>query len=160
MYVWGRRHQHVTLSFLGMFNFTAPYLPWVLLGFSVVLGSSPVVDLLGMVAGTKDHLICPSYVLCLLSIAFTVVHQSLHPAFTRWCIESTVSTQPSATLVQQPTVVQESSACPYVSALFSKFPLPTRHLQFTQAMQQEHPMLTHAVAQVMHTTFWRTCTPV
>ena len=49
--MWGRRHQYVTLSFLGIFNFTAPYLPWVLLGFSVVLGSSPVVDLLGMVAG-------------------------------------------------------------------------------------------------------------
>lgn len=51
VYVWGRRHQHVNLSFLGIFNFTAPYLPWVLLGFSVILGSSPVVDLLGMVAG-------------------------------------------------------------------------------------------------------------
>ena len=51
VYVWGRRHQYVNLSFLGIFNFTAPYLPWVLLGFSVILGSSPVVDLLGMVAG-------------------------------------------------------------------------------------------------------------
>ena len=51
VYVWGRRHQYVNLSFLGIFNFTAPYLPWVLLAFSVILGSSPVVDLLGMVAG-------------------------------------------------------------------------------------------------------------
>ena len=51
VYVWGRRHQYVNLSFLGIFNFTAPYLPWVLLAFSVVLGSSPAVDLLGMVAG-------------------------------------------------------------------------------------------------------------
>ncbi len=51
VYVWGRRHQYVNLSFLGIFNFTAPYLPWVLLAFSVVLRSSPVVDLLGMVAG-------------------------------------------------------------------------------------------------------------
>ncbi len=49
--MWGRRHQYVNLSFLGIFNFTAPYLPWVLLAFSVVLRSSPVVDLLGMVAG-------------------------------------------------------------------------------------------------------------
>ena len=49
--MWGRRHQYVNLSFLGIFNFTAPYLPWVLLGFSIVLGSSPVVDLLGMVVG-------------------------------------------------------------------------------------------------------------
>jgi hypothetical protein len=51
VYVWGRRHPYVNLSFLGIFNFTAPYLPWVLLGFSVMLGSSPKVDLLGMVAG-------------------------------------------------------------------------------------------------------------
>ena len=51
VYVWGRRHQHVQMSFLGLFNFTAPYLPWVLLIFSVMLGSSPLVDLLGMVVG-------------------------------------------------------------------------------------------------------------
>lgn len=92
--MWGRRHQYVNLSFLGIFTFTAPYLPWVLLAFSgacwlrwaagaprarnpaaaglglscpaihprlippmrpspraVMLGSSPLVDLLGMVAG-------------------------------------------------------------------------------------------------------------
>lgn len=51
VYVWGRRHQYVHMSFLGIFTFTAPYLPWVLLAFSVMLGSSPKVDLLGMVAG-------------------------------------------------------------------------------------------------------------
>ena len=55
VYVWGRRHQYVNLSFLGIFNFTAPYLPWVLLAFSVILGSSPVVDLLGMVAGVRPY---------------------------------------------------------------------------------------------------------
>ncbi len=51
VYMWGRRHPYVQLSFLGVFNFTAPYLPWVLLAFSVMLGSSPVVDLLGVAAG-------------------------------------------------------------------------------------------------------------
>ena len=45
--------QYVTLSFLGVFTFTAPYLPWVLLGFSLMLGSSIVVDLLGMAAGGR-----------------------------------------------------------------------------------------------------------
>ena len=39
------------MSFLGFFNFTAPYLPWVLLAFSVMLGGSPVMDLMGMAAG-------------------------------------------------------------------------------------------------------------
>ncbi|MEW5307270.1 MAG: hypothetical protein WDW38_002487 [Sanguina aurantia] len=51
VYVWGRRHQAVHLNFLGIFVFTAPYLPWVLLAFSLCLGSSPVGDLMGMAAG-------------------------------------------------------------------------------------------------------------
>eukprot|EP01024_Parvocaulis_polyphysoides_P069194 TRINITY_DN8460_c0_g1_i14.p1 TRINITY_DN8460_c0_g1~~TRINITY_DN8460_c0_g1_i14.p1 ORF type:complete len:263 (-),score=23.63 TRINITY_DN8460_c0_g1_i14:445-1233(-) len=51
VYVWGRRHQYVQLSFLGIFNFTAPYLPWVLLAFSLVLGGSVMSDLVGLVAG-------------------------------------------------------------------------------------------------------------
>jgi Derlin-2/3 len=51
VYVWGRRHPRLPLSFLGIFSFSAAYLPWVLLAFSVMLGSSPAVDLLGMAAG-------------------------------------------------------------------------------------------------------------
>jgi len=51
VYVWARRNQHVNMSLLGLFNFTAPYLPWVLAIFSLVLGSSPVVDVIGMIAG-------------------------------------------------------------------------------------------------------------
>ncbi len=53
VYVWGRRHPYVHLNFLGLFNFTAPYLPWVLLAFSVTLRSNAVVDLLGIVAGVR-----------------------------------------------------------------------------------------------------------
>ncbi|KAJ7551860.1 hypothetical protein O6H91_06G032700 [Diphasiastrum complanatum] len=51
VYVWSKRNPFVHMSFLGLFSFTAPYLPWVLLGFSVMVGSSPWVDLLGMAAG-------------------------------------------------------------------------------------------------------------
>ncbi|KAI5064403.1 hypothetical protein GOP47_0021073 [Adiantum capillus-veneris] len=51
VYVWSKRNPHVHMSFLGLFTFTAPYLPWVLLGFSIIVGSSPWVDLLGMLAG-------------------------------------------------------------------------------------------------------------
>jgi Derlin-2/3 len=51
VYVWGRRNNHVNMSFLGLFSFTAPYLPWVLLVFSSALGSSPTTDLLGVAAG-------------------------------------------------------------------------------------------------------------
>ena len=55
VYVWGRRHPYVHLNFLGLFNFTAPYLPWVLLAFSVTLRSNAVVDLLGIVAGALPN---------------------------------------------------------------------------------------------------------
>jgi len=51
VYVWGRRNEYVRMSFLGLFQFRAPFLPWVLLGFSVLLGNSPTIDLMGIVVG-------------------------------------------------------------------------------------------------------------
>ena len=44
VYVWGRRNKYVNMSFLGLFAFTAPYLPWVLLAFSAALGFLLAVD--------------------------------------------------------------------------------------------------------------------
>ncbi|XP_049933926.1 derlin-2.2-like [Nymphaea colorata] len=51
VYVWSKRNPFIPMSFLGLFTFTAAYLPWVLLGFSILVGSSPWIDLLGMAAG-------------------------------------------------------------------------------------------------------------
>ncbi|BBN15612.1 Derlin-2/3 [Marchantia polymorpha subsp. ruderalis] len=51
VYVWSKRNPNVQMSFLGLFSFTAPYLPWVLLLFSLMVASSPWVDILGMAAG-------------------------------------------------------------------------------------------------------------
>merc|ERR1711879_944141 len=51
VYVWARRNPYVGMSFFGLLTFQAPYLPWVLLGFSLLLGNSISVDLLGMAAG-------------------------------------------------------------------------------------------------------------
>ena len=51
VYVWSRRNPGIPLSFLGIFTFGAAYLPWVLMAFSVLLGASPVIDLLGLAAG-------------------------------------------------------------------------------------------------------------
>jgi len=51
VYVWSRRNKNVRMSFLGLFNFTAPYLPWVILGFGILLGQSPIYDLLGVGVG-------------------------------------------------------------------------------------------------------------
>ena len=36
------------MNFFGLMNFQAPYLPWVLLAFSLLLGNPVVVDLMGM----------------------------------------------------------------------------------------------------------------
>ena len=61
VYVWGRRNEQVTMSFLGLFVFTAPFLPWVLLAFSWVLGSSPVLDLLGIATGHTYYFLADVY---------------------------------------------------------------------------------------------------
>ncbi|KAE8735004.1 Derlin-2.2 [Hibiscus syriacus] len=49
VYVWSKQNPFIHTSFLGLF--TAVYLPWMLLGFSVLVGASAWADLLGMIAG-------------------------------------------------------------------------------------------------------------
>ena len=51
VYVWARRNPFVRMNFFGLLTFQAPYLPYVLLGFSLLLGNSVSVDLLGMAVG-------------------------------------------------------------------------------------------------------------
>ncbi|XP_047449086.1 derlin-2-like isoform X2 [Mugil cephalus] len=51
VYVWSRRHPLIRMNFFGFLNFQAPFLPWVLMGFSLLLGNSIVVDLLGICVG-------------------------------------------------------------------------------------------------------------
>ncbi|XP_065664058.1 derlin-2 [Hydra vulgaris] len=51
VYIWSRRNPYVRMNFFGLMNFQAPYLPWVLLGFSLMLGNSIVVDLIGIAVG-------------------------------------------------------------------------------------------------------------
>ncbi|XP_055346911.1 derlin-2-like [Paramacrobiotus metropolitanus] len=51
VYVWARRNPFVRMNFFGLMNFQAPYLPWVLLGFSLLLGNSIAVDVMGIAVG-------------------------------------------------------------------------------------------------------------
>ncbi|CEP17919.1 hypothetical protein [Parasitella parasitica] len=52
VYIWARRNPYVRLNFLGLLVFTAPYLPWVLLIFSLCLGGQiPTGDILGVLVG-------------------------------------------------------------------------------------------------------------
>ncbi|GKV16040.1 hypothetical protein SLEP1_g26751 [Rubroshorea leprosula] len=61
VYVWSKQNPYIHMSFLGLFTFTAAYLPWVLLGFSVLVGASAWVDLLGMVAGHAYYFLADVY---------------------------------------------------------------------------------------------------
>lgn len=52
VYIWSRRNPETRLSFLGLLVFTAPYLPWVLMAFSLVLhGSVPKDEICGVIVG-------------------------------------------------------------------------------------------------------------
>jgi len=51
VYVWGRRNESTRMSFLGVFSFTAPYLPWVMLTFSILLGNPLTMDVIGIFVG-------------------------------------------------------------------------------------------------------------
>lgn len=51
VYVWSRRNPFIRMNFFGLLNFNAPYLPWVLLAFSVLLGNSAIVDFMGIACG-------------------------------------------------------------------------------------------------------------
>jgi Derlin-2/3 len=63
VYVWSKLpgNRQVQMSFLGMFTFQAAMLPWVLLGFSMVLGSSIVVDLIGIGVGHAYFYLAVAY---------------------------------------------------------------------------------------------------
>ena len=52
LYVWANRNPNdvARMPFFG-FQFKAVYLPWVMLAFGVLLGNSPVFDLMGIAAG-------------------------------------------------------------------------------------------------------------
>lgn len=51
VYLWGRRNPSVGMNFLGLFVFPADYLPWFLLGFSLLLNHNITADLIGIAIG-------------------------------------------------------------------------------------------------------------
>ncbi|MCJ1337045.1 hypothetical protein MMC09_002324 [Bachmanniomyces sp. S44760] len=56
VYIWSRRNPETRLSFLGILVFTAPYLPWVLMAFSLVLHSTiPKDEICGVIVGHGGH---------------------------------------------------------------------------------------------------------
>ena len=57
VYIWSRRNPDVRLSFLGLLTFKAPWLPWVLIAFNVVLhGHWPKDELCGIAVGHGEYI--------------------------------------------------------------------------------------------------------
>mmetsp|Transcript_16095 Transcript_16095/g.39825 ORF Transcript_16095/g.39825 Transcript_16095/m.39825 type:complete len:235 (+) Transcript_16095:34-738(+) len=51
VYLWSRENSEQVLSIFGLFNVQAFYFPWVLCAIRVLMGGSPVPDLMGIFAG-------------------------------------------------------------------------------------------------------------
>lgn len=52
VYIWSKRNPFALMNFLGLFNFSATYLPWVLTLFSYAIsGTVPYSDILGISFG-------------------------------------------------------------------------------------------------------------
>lgn len=51
VYIWSRRNPYIRMNFFGLLTFQAPFLPWVLLAFSVLLGNAVIVDFMGIACG-------------------------------------------------------------------------------------------------------------
>ncbi len=51
VYVWAKRNPHERMAFLGVMNFDAPWLPWVYLGLTFLMGQSIIVDVMGIAVG-------------------------------------------------------------------------------------------------------------
>ncbi|KAG8597211.1 hypothetical protein GDO81_002197 [Engystomops pustulosus] len=47
VYVWSRRNPQIHINIFGIMTFQAPYLPWVILSLSLLLGDSILLDSLG-----------------------------------------------------------------------------------------------------------------
>jgi Derlin-2/3 len=50
MYVWSRKNANQPISMFG-FVFMGMHLPWVMLAFSVLIGNSPVMNIIGIIVG-------------------------------------------------------------------------------------------------------------
>jgi Derlin-2/3 len=79
MYIWGRRNPDAVLGFFGLFAFRAPFLPWVLMAFNVVInGHVPKDEICGVIVGHSTSCVMPA---CApLTFAVCYYFSDLHPA--------------------------------------------------------------------------------
>jgi len=51
LYVWSRKNPNVEMSFMFGIRFKSAYFPWVLIGFTFLLGGSPLLEIMGVIIG-------------------------------------------------------------------------------------------------------------
>ena len=83
VYIWSRRNPDTRLSFLGLLTFKAPWLPWVLIGFNVVLhGHWPKDEVCGIIVGHSksrhDQPLIDSILTAVSSMVFLERHLPLN----------------------------------------------------------------------------------
>jgi Derlin-2/3 len=63
VYLWARNPEnvHMRMNLMGLFPFNAPYLPWVLLLFSLFIGNPIETDLLGILVGHMYYFLVSVY---------------------------------------------------------------------------------------------------
>lgn len=89
IYIWSRKNPDTMLSFLGLLVFKAPYLPWVLLAFSLIMhGTVPKDEMCGIVVGHSQSLLLILQIYMANSMQFGITSMT----FTRPC---TTITAPS-----------------------------------------------------------------
>jgi hypothetical protein len=51
IYLWSRKNPNVTMSFMFGLRFLSFYFPWVLIGFNVLMGGLPLLEIFGVIVG-------------------------------------------------------------------------------------------------------------
>jgi len=51
LYVWSRKNPNLPMTFMFGIRFQSFYFPWVLVGFSVLMGGFPLPELMGILVG-------------------------------------------------------------------------------------------------------------
>lgn len=93
----------VRMNFLGLFTFSAPYLPWVLLSFSFLLGNNPMVDLLGILVGHSYYFLEDVYPRMLPSRRRLIAT----PRIVKWMFAPNVAPPPGADAMPRVEFEQE-----------------------------------------------------
>lgn len=89
-YVWGRRNEDVKMVFLGFIHFNAPYLPWVLLAFTILIASKEgiAMDLIGITVGHIYYYLEYVYPVVAEIRGWPIKHIMQPPALLRWICQS------------------------------------------------------------------------